>query len=97
MSKKELRERATIKKAEIDQAEIDRRIAEEARIKSWVETFLGKCHRAMEEAADAGKFSVEVEVGGGDEVKRRLAALLSEYSPKWYGDGYTKEFINLSW
>jgi hypothetical protein len=102
ISKKELHRRATIKKAEIENEKKEKAEKREKEIRDLVEKYVDKCNKAMEKAADEGRFSVEVEIlhsssDLGKEVCARLHSRLSEFSPTVVGDGYTKEYINLSW
>jgi hypothetical protein len=97
MRRNELRELATLRKAEIVYEEQERKEQEEKKMAKIVEETIERCYAKMETEAQKGNFYCEVEISTNDEVKRRIRVAMSEYSPGWTGDGYQKEYITLKW
>jgi hypothetical protein len=98
ITKQELKERATLRKAEIEIKGKGQKAREEMQIQELVEQLVDKCYTAMEKAANEGKFYTEIEINTNcnSKVNSLLFARLSEFSPQWVGDGY-RNFLRLSW
>jgi hypothetical protein len=95
MTRQELNKLATAVKKQKDEAAALVLKEQRAKFDKDVKELETRCRQAMKEAAQEGKFSCEVTCGSR-EVAGKVADILSEFDPKFNGDGYWHEVICLS-
>lgn len=95
LNREELRQIAAAKKKQQDMEDRQRQIEEERQRKEKIAECVKRCRRAMKQAAKEGKFYTEVDIE--NDIKTVVASEMSEFDPKFNGDGCGREVICLRW